>query len=315
MNVLLVSSEKDVSLALRLQQALLDAGCTASSFHPDLGSDATLPAHAIRVMQGADYFLYLVTPHSEDSSYIRMLTPENIAPLCAVGVKIILIVANSGNLPPELAYLPCLYFLDDEMLPALVDGLIEAITLVDSIQTADLYDLRYGSRDMEAFLETAQGLAMAYTGIESAWDEMQEHDEPAAKKLFHRYSSDVSFGVNFISHVRLENRVSQQPDYSGPITKILAGYQALERDWLNIEMSFNTSDAVRESIMAARCRTAVFINLIYLIMSLKLQPYCDQYLHMHGLKQIQEMNAVSGQPLDAAQERLLFLMSSAKKRK
>jgi hypothetical protein len=315
MNVLLVSSEKDVSLALRLQQALLDAGCTASSFHPDLGSDATLPAHAIRVMQGADYFLYLVTPYSEESSYIRMLTPENIAPLCAVGVKIILIVASGGNLPPELAYLPCLYFLDDEIIPAQVDGLVEAITLVDSVQTADLYDLRYGSRDMEAFLETAQGLAMAYTGIESAWDEMQEHDEAAAKALFHRYSSDVSFGVNFISHVRLENRASQQPDYSGPITKILADYQALERDWLNIEMSFNTSDAVRESILSARCHTAVFINLIYLIMSLKLQPYCDQYLHMHGLKQIQEMNAVSSHPVDAAQERLSFLMSSAKKRK
>jgi hypothetical protein len=315
MNVLLVSSEKDVSLALQIQQALVESGCNSSSFHPDLGSDATLPAHAIRVMQGADYFLYLITSHSENAAFVRMLTPENIAPLCAVGVRIILIIANSGNLPPELAYLPCLYFLDDEMTPSLVGGLVESLTLIDSIQPTDLYDLRYGSRDMEAFLETAQGLAMAYTGIESAWDEMKEHDEQSAKSLFRRYASDVSFGVNFISRVRLENRASQQPNYTGPITNILTGYETLERDWLTIEMSFNSSKMVRDNIMIARCRTAVFINLIYLIMALKLQPYCDQYLHMHGLKQKQEMNAVPGQTVDAAQERLSFLMSSAKKRK
>jgi hypothetical protein len=315
MNVLLVGSEKDVSLALQLQQSLTESGCTASSFHPDLGSDATLPAHAIRVMQGADYFLYLITAHSENEAFVRMLTPDNIAPLCAVGVKIILIVAGSGNLPPELAFLPCLYFLDEEMAPALVNGLVEALKLIDAIQLADLYDLRYGSRDMEAFLETAQGLAMAYTGIESAWDEMKEHDEATARALFERYSSDVSFGVNFISRVRLENRASQQPDYAGPITNILAGYAALERDWLTIEMSFKASNTIHASIMAARCRTAVFINLIYLIMALKLQPYCDQYLHMHGLKQKQEMNAMADQPVDPAQERLSFLMASTKKRK
>jgi hypothetical protein len=315
MNVLLVGSEKDVSLALQLQQALVEAGYSASSFHPDLGSDATLPAHAIRVMQGADYFLYLVTEHSANETFVRMLTPENIAPLCSIGVKIILIVANSGSLPPELAYLPCLYFLDEEMTPTLVNGFVKALTVVDTIQTADLYDLRYGSRDLEAFLETAQGLAMAYTGIESAWDEMQEHDAAHARLLFERYSSDVSFGVNFISRVRLETRASQQVDYAGPITNILASYEILERDWLTIEMSFNASDTIRESIMAARCRTAVFINLIYLIMALKLQPYCDQYLHMHGLKQKQEMSAGPDQPFDAAQERLSFLMASAKKRK
>jgi hypothetical protein len=312
MNVLLVSSEKDVSLALQIQQALAGSGCTASSFHPDLGGDATLPAHAIRVIQSADYFFYLVTSNSEHSSYLRMLTPENIAPLCAVGLKIILIVASSGSLPEELAFLPCLYFLDEEMLPDLISGLIESLRLVDSVQPADLYDLRYGSRDLEAFLETAQGLAMAYTGIESAWDEMVEHDEASAKALFKRYSSDVSFGVNFISHVRLENRASQQADYQGPILSILDQYKVLEHDWLDIEMGFNASRALRESIMHARCRTAVFINLIYLIMTLRLQPYCDQYLHMHGLKQKQDLHPTTGQPDDGAQERLSFLLTSAK---
>ena len=91
---------------------------------------------------------------------------------------------------------------------------------------------------------------MAYTGIESAWDEMQEHDEAAAKALFHVYHSDVSFGVNFISHVRLENRASQQPDYSGPITNILADYQACRtQTGSRSKWAFNASDDVRESIL------------------------------------------------------------------
>jgi hypothetical protein len=315
MNVLIVSSEKDISLSTQLEQALVDSGCTVSSYHPDAGSDATLPAHAIRVMESADYFLYLVTSTSENAPYIHVLTPDNIAPLCSVGVKIILIVASDGSLPPDLAYLPCLYFLDEEMLPALLESLVDSMVRIDSIQPADLYDLRYGSRDLEAFLDTAQGLSMAYTGLESAWAEMDDHDEATAKTLSQRYTSDVSFGVNFISRVRLENRVVQQPDYSGPITHILAGYKELERDWLNIQVGINDSTAVSESFLAARCHAAAFINLIYLIMALKLQPYCDQYLHMHGLKQKQEINPCAGQITDGAQERLAFLLSAAKKQK
>lgn len=315
MITLVIGSEKDVSLSLQLQQALEISGCTASTFHPDLGTDATLPAHAMRVMQGAGYFIYLVTQYSQNAGYITMLTPENVAPLCAAGVRLILLVANGGSLPADLAYLPCLYFLDEEMLPVLIEGLAQALQLVDAIGPSDLYHLRYGARDLEAFLETAQGVAMAYGGLEGAWDEMQDHDEETVRKLFKRYTSDVSFGINFTSRLRLENRASQQADKNSPIIQILEQYKAIERDWLNIEMGFTYTDLMRANILAARCRTAIFINLIYLIMAIKLQPYCDQYLHMQGLKQKQEMHFPTGQAMDAAVERLSFLMSAASKKK
>jgi hypothetical protein len=315
MNVLLIGSEKDVSLTLLLEQALEASGCAVATFHPDLASDFTLPAHAIRVMQRADTFLYLVTQHSEGVAYIRMLTPDRVAPLCAVGVKIILVIAGGGSLPPDLAYLPCLFFLEDEMLPALVNGLVDALCLVDSIQPSDLYDLRFGSRDLEVFLDTAQELSMAYTGLESAWDEMKEHNECSAKSLFDRYTSNVNFGVNFLSPTRLENRASHQAGYTGPITPILTGYRVMEHNWLEIKMGFHGGEEVREKILSARCQTAVFSHLIYLVMALKLQPYCDQYLHMHGLKQKQEMHFPAAQTADAAQERLAFLFSAAMKQK
>lgn len=305
MNILLIGSEKDENLAQRMEQALSAPGRTATTFYPDLGSDATLPGHAIRGMQEANYYLYLVTSHSEHASYLQMLTPEALAPLCAAGVKVILIAASGGSPPANLAYLPCLFFLDEEMLSELLDGLADALALVDSIQQKDLYDLRYGSRDLEAFLETAQDLAMAYTGLESAWDEASDRKID----LFKHYASEVSFGVNFISHVRLESRAAQQPDYQGPITSILAGYQGLERDWRDIEMVVSNGDGMLGKLLAARCRTANFINLVYLIMALKLQPYCDQYLHMHGLKQKQEMRLPADIQVDAAQERLSFLMA------
>lgn len=314
MNILLVSSIKDEILARQLEQAFAASGFPAITYYPDLASEATLPVQSMRLMQEADYFLFLVTPSSENSCCLRALTADNLAPLCAAGVKVILIVGGEGSLPAELAFLPAVFFQDCEMLPALLEGFVSTIALVDSVQPKDLYDLRYGLRDLEAFLETAQGLAMAYTGLSSVWDEMQESDFSVAKALFHRYASDVSFGVNFISHARLEACISQQEDYHGPITGILAGYHALERNWRDIEAGFNNGLADRASILAARCNTAAFVNMIYLIMAIKLQPYCDQYLHMHGLKQKQDMNLSKAPPADPAQERISFLMAISKQK-
>lgn len=313
MNAILIGSELDASLTQCVQQTFEESGYTVATIHPDTAGDSDLSRQTINIAQSADYFLYLVTRNSENAGYVRGLLPERVAPLCAAGVKIILVVAGGGSLRPSLAYLPCLFFLDDEMLPAEIKGLVNALHLIDSIQPSDLYDLRYGSRDLETFLDTAQGLSMAYTGLESAWDGMHDHDENSAKSLFERYTSSVNFGVSFLSLTRLENRTSRQAGYSGPIAPILAGYRAMERNWQEIKTGFHHGENVREKIFSARCQTAVLINLIYLVMALKLQPYCDQYLHMNGLKLKQDLPSTSVQPVEGAQVRLAFLFSNTTK--
>lgn len=313
MIALLIGSDKDASLCLKLQKELEEIGCAATSFYPELGGDATLPAHALRIMQGADYFIYLVTQYSETASYLKMLTPETVAPICAAGVQVVLLVANDGSLPDGLGFLPCLYLLDEETLPVMVEGLVQTLGWVDAIQPTDLYHLRYGARDLEAFFETAQSVSITYSGLEAAWDGMQTHDEATVKEIFDRLSGNVSFGANYASRLRLEHHTEQQNGRQNIILKILEDYKQLERDWHSVSMNFTCNDMVRANILMARCRVAVFIHLLYLIMALKLQPYCDHYMHMQGLKLKQDMHYTPGVPQDPAMERLSFLMASTKK--
>lgn len=49
-------------------------------------------------------------------------------------------------------------------------------------------------------------------------------------------------------------------------------------------------------------------------MTFQLLPYCEQYLHMHGLMQQQDRDLLHEKPGDPAHARLVFLISQLERK-
>ncbi len=313
MNVVLLSAAGDQAAAMWLAGLLEKAGHNVAICFPDQDSAAALPARTRELVQSADYFIYLVSRHTRSARWLIRLTPYQLAPLCAAGVRILLLVFNEGSPPPGLACVPYLYFLDEQIFPALAERWAADLGRVHALLPQDVALLRYSIRDLEAFLETAQSLAFAYTGLEVAWEEMtndeatKESNELAALILFRRYAAEIRLEENLPSCVRLEKLIRERPDGGGLLEEILQEYQALEQDWRATERSL--MEGLPADIRPPRIRAAAFINLIYLVLTFQLLPYCEQYLHMHGLKQQEDRNLPHDKPPDPAQARLAFLIS------
>ena len=311
MNVVLLSAARDQETTLQLAGALEKAGHRVAVCSPDLDSAAFLPAHTRELAQSADYFIYLVSRHTRTARWLVRLSPYQLAPLCAAGLRVLLLVFNEGSPPPGLACVPCLYFLDEQTVPALVERWAVDLGQIHSLQPDDIVLLRYSIRDLEAFLETAQALAFAYTGLEVAWEGLAGDDTPegpndlAALVLFRRYAAEIRLGENLPSCVRLGKLIQAQPD-GGLLGKILHDYQVLEQDWQAIEHSL--LGGLPADLCPPRIRAAAFINLIYLIMTFWLLPYCEQYLHMHGLKKLQDRGLTQEKLNEPAEARLTFLI-------
>lgn len=313
MNVVLLSASGDQETALWLAGVLEKVGHSVAVCFPDQQRAAALPPRTRELAQSADYFIYLVSRHTRTARWLVRLTPYQLAPLCAAGLRVLLLVFNEGNPPPGLACVPCLYLLDEQTVPALTERWAADLGRVHGLLPGDITLLRYSIRDLEAFLETAQSLAFAYTGLAVAWEEManddasKESNELAALILFRRYAAEIRLDENLPSCVRLEKLIRERADGGGLLGKVLYEYQALEQDWQATERSL--MDGLPADILAPRIRAAAFINLIYLVLTFQLLPYCEQYLHMHGLKQQEDRGLPHEKPEDSAQARLTFLVS------
>jgi len=312
-NVLLISAARDEELSLRLAGALEASGHRAAVCYPDRLGAAGLPARTREIAQDADYFIYLVSRHTRTARWLIRLTPYQLAPLCAAGLRVLMLVFDEGSPPTGLSCLPSLYFLDDSTVPALVDRWAADLGLIHALPPEEIALLRQCIRDLEGFLEIAQSLAFAYTGLAAAWEGLADDEAPegpnelAALVLFRRYAAEIRLADNAPSQVRLEKLIRARPDGGGLLGKILRDYQSLEQDWAAAERSL--LGGVPADLLQPRTRAAAFINLIYLVMTLQLLPYCEQYLHMHGLKKLQDRGSPGDGPVDPAQARLAFLIS------
>ena len=269
MNVVLVSAASDQETAMQMAGVLEKVGHRVAICYPDQDSAAALPARTRELVQSADYFIYLVSRHTRTARWLTRLTPYQLAPLCASGLRVLLLVFNEGNPPPGLACVPCLYFLDQRTALDLAERWAVNLGQIHALQPEDIVLLRYSIRDLEAFLETAQALAFAYIGLEAAWEGLAEDDAPegpnelAALVLFRRYAAEIRLEDNLPSCVRLEKLIHEQPGGGGLLGKIFHDYQGLEQDWRTIERSL--LDGLPADILPPRIRAAAFINLIYLI--------------------------------------------------
>lgn len=304
-HLLLLGSSADRVLLAGLEETFRQAGFAAAALNPDLGREVTLPAPTYRAVEQAQYFIYLLTPNSRRAPWLAALEPAALAALCGAQVQVLLLVCDPAAALDGLAHLPALYFLDGDSAPALWSQLAADLALVHGIEPRETTLLRYSAADVESFLEMAQSLAVAYSGLDAAWEGLAGREAVQARALFHRLVDDLRPELHTLALEQFERRAAHLPEQPPLTARMLAGCRQLTGDWHDVRAIMAFDEPAYARLRSARLHVAGLINLFYLVLTLKLLPYCERYLSQQGLLHTAAAVDTDREPLN----RLEFLLS------